>query len=82
MQATYKTCTMTRVRAVSNASAKSASGVSLNDFLMVGLTVHPSIADVLLRFRFHRIAVSMDVSKMYQIIELVDADHDLHVHIG
>ena len=77
MQATYKTCTMTRARAVSNASAKSASGVSLNDFLLVGLTVHPS--DVLLIFRFHRIAVSMDVSKMYQITELVDADHDLHI---
>ena len=33
----------TKIRAVFDASAKSTSGVSLNDLLMVGLTVHPSL---------------------------------------
>ena len=70
--------TTTKVRAVFDASAKSASGVSLNDLLLVGPTVHPPLVDVLLRFRFHRIALTADVSKMYRAVELVPSDRDLH----
>ena len=40
----------TKIRAVFDASMKTASGVSLNDTLMVGPTVHPSIVHVLIRF--------------------------------
>ena len=58
--------TTTKVRIVFDASAKSSTGVSLNDKLLVGHTVHPSLVDVLLRFRFHRIALTTDVSKMYR----------------
>ena len=47
--------TTTKIRAVFDASAKSSSGVSLNDLLLVGPTVHSSLVDVLLRFRFHRV---------------------------
>ena len=61
-----------------DASAKSASGVSLNDMLLVGPTVHPPLIDVLLRFRFHRVALTTDVSKMYRAIELIESDRDLH----
>ena len=70
--------TTTKVRAVFDASAKTATGVSLNDILLVGPTVHPSIVDVLLRFRFHRIALTTDVSKMYCAVELTPPDRDLH----
>ena len=70
--------TTTKVRAVFDASAKTATGVSLNDILLVGPTVHPSIVDVLLRFRFHRIALTTDVSKMYRAVELTLPDRDLH----
>lgn len=45
----------TKLRAVFDASATSSSGVSLNDTLLVGPTVHPPLIDVLLRFRLHRI---------------------------
>ena len=68
----------TKVRAVFDASAKSASHISLNDIPLVGPTVHPSLIDVLLRFRLHRITLTTDVSKMYRAIQLAESDNDLH----
>ena len=79
MHVVYKsTSSTTKVRAVFDASAKSASGVSLNDTLLVGPTVHSSLLDVLLRFRMHRVALTADVSKMYRAVELVPSDRDYH----
>ena len=60
--------TTTKIHAVFDASPKSSSGVSLNDQLLVGPTVHPTLVDVLLRFRLHRIALTSDVSPMYQAV--------------
>ena len=57
--------TTTKLRVVFDASAKSSTSVSLNDSLLVGPTVHPSLIDVL---------VTTDVSKMYRAVELVPAD--------
>ena len=69
MHAVYKSSsTTTKVRAVFDASAKSSSGMSLNDTLLVGPTIHPPLIDVLLRFRQHRIALTADVSKMYRAV--------------
>ncbi|XP_041379393.1 uncharacterized protein LOC121392076 [Gigantopelta aegis] len=70
--------TTTKVRAVFDASAKSSSGFSLNDTLLVGPTVHSSLVDVLLRFRHHRYALTTDVSKMYRAIKLTQSDRDYH----
>ena len=70
--------TTTKIRAVFDASAKSTTGVSLNDTLLVGPTVHPPLIDVLLRFRSHKIALIADVSKMYRAVELKQSDRDLH----
>ena len=70
--------TTTKVRAVFDASAKSTTNVSLNDTLLVGPTVHPPLIDALLRFCFHRIALTTDVSKMYRAIQLANMDKDLH----
>ena len=79
MHAVYKSSsTTTKVRAVFDASAKSSTGVSLNDSLMIGPTIHPSLIDVLLKFGFHRIALTSDVSKMYRAVELTDEDQDSH----
>ena len=68
----------TKIRAVFDASAKSTSGISLNDLLMVGPTVHPQLVDVLIRFRVHRVALVADVTKMYCAVELSYEDRDLH----
>jgi hypothetical protein len=51
IHAVYKqSSTTTKVRAVFDASAKSSTGTSLNDILLVGPTVHTPLIDVLLRF--------------------------------
>ena len=68
----------TKVRAVFDASAPSSSGVSLNDKLLVGPTVHSPLVDVLIRFRLNRIALTTDVSRMYRMILLEESDKDLH----
>ena len=65
-------------RAVFDASTKSSTGVSLNDILLVGPTVHSPLVDVLLRFRLHRIALVADISQMYRAMELIDSNSDLH----
>ena len=70
--------TTTKIRAVFDASAKSSSGVSFNDTLMVGPTIHPPLIDVLIRFRLHRVALVADVSRMYRAVELAESDRDFH----
>ena len=79
MHAVHKeTSTTTKLRVVFDASAKSDTGVSLNDQLLVGPTVHSSLLDVLLRFRMHSVALTTDVSRMYRAVVLPDSDRDLH----
>ena len=68
----------TKLRAVFDASAKSSTGVSLNDTLQVGPTVHSALIDVLLRFRSHRVALTSYISRMYRAVKLVPSDRDFH----
>ena len=80
--AVYKaSSTTTKIREVFDASAKSSTGVSLNDTLLVRPTVHPPLIDILLHFRSHPVALTADVSKMYRAIELTDTDRDLHRYV-
>ena len=79
MHAVYKRSnSTTKVWAVFDASAKSSTGTSLNDLLLVGTTVHLPLLDVLLCFRMHRVALTADVSKMYRAVLLAEDDKDLH----
>jgi hypothetical protein len=79
IHAVYKDAsTTTKVRAVFDASAKSSTGVSLNDTLLVGPTIHPPLIDVLLLFRSYLVALTADVSKMYRAVKLTESDRDLH----
>ena len=57
---------------------KSTSGVSLNDQLLVGPTVHPPLNDVLIRFRKHPYVLTTDVSKMYRAVTLAPEVRDYH----
>ena len=70
--------TTTKTRAVFDASAKTTSHSSLNDILAVGPTLHPTIDQILLRFRQYAIALSSDVTKMYREVLLHPDDQPLH----
>ena len=56
----------------------SSMGVSLSNTLLIGLTIHPSLVNVLLHFRLHQIALTADI-EIY--IELEIVDRDLHSFI-
>ncbi|XP_011881685.1 PREDICTED: uncharacterized protein LOC105569657, partial [Vollenhovia emeryi] len=61
----------TSIRVVFDASAKSSTGISLNDVLMTGPVVQQDLIAILLRFRMFRIVFAADIIKMYRQI-LID----------
>ena len=68
----------TKLRVVFDASAKSSTGTSLNDCLMIGPKVQDDLFDILMRFRIHPIAFSADIAKMYRQVELNVHDRNFH----
>ena len=70
--------TTTKIWVVFDASARSTSGLSLNDVLLSGPNVHPHIPDQLLKFRRFTIGMAADISKMFRQILLDGKDRDLH----
>jgi len=62
--------TTTKTRVVFDASAKSTTGVSLNDMLMVGPTIQQDLISIVLRFRMHMYAMTADISKMCRQIRV------------
>ena len=70
--------TSTKLRVVFDGSATSSSGISLNHLLQVGPTLHPTLANILMKFRTFPVALTADVAKMYREVELLPADRDLH----
>ncbi len=70
--------TTTKIRPVFDASAKSSTGVSLNDLLHTGPNLYPLLSDILLRFRLHQIGYSADISKMFREVLLHEDERDLH----
>ncbi len=73
-----ETSTTTKVRAVFDASAKSSTGHSLNDTLLAGPNLYPPLTDVLIRFRYHGVAMSADISKMFREVLLNPEEKDWH----
>ena len=70
--------TSTKLRVVFDGSAATTSGVSLNQSLMIGPTLHPTLGAILIKFRSFSIAVTADISKMYREVSLSTPDKDLH----
>ncbi|XP_049886562.1 uncharacterized protein LOC126381063 [Pectinophora gossypiella] len=60
----------TKMRTVFNASAKSSSGLSLNDVLYEGPNIYNDIFDIILRFRLYKYAFSCDIVKMFRNIRI------------
>ena len=79
MHAVHKTSsTSTKLRVVFDASCPTTTGVSLNNILAAGPTLHPNLDKILLRFRSYRVALSGDIGKMYQEVLLCVPDRQLH----
>ncbi len=68
-----------QTRAVLDASAPSSTDVSLNDCLLAGPSLYPKLIDILTSFRCHRIAFSVDTSKIREIV-LHQEDKDLYYY--
>lgn len=62
----FKDSTTSKIRIVFNASKKTTSGKSLNDILHIGPTVQDELIDILLRFRFFKVAICSDAEKCYR----------------
>ncbi|KAF0720151.1 Integrase catalytic domain-containing protein, partial [Aphis craccivora] len=60
----------TKTRVVFDASAATSTGISLNDILMRGPTVQPTLYQIILRFRLHNIEITGDIEKMYRQIKV------------
>jgi hypothetical protein len=69
--------TTTKTRVVFDGSAKTSSGLSLNDLLHVGPTVQPDLYSIVLRFCTHQICFTADIAKMYRQLLMHSEDRDL-----
>ncbi|XP_058465271.1 uncharacterized protein LOC131438898 [Malaya genurostris] len=73
--AVYKaSSSTTKTRVVFDASAKTTTGLSLNDTLLVGPTVQNDIVSIILRFCIHQVVLTADISKMYRQVKLYKDD--------
>lgn len=63
-----------KLRVVFDASAKSSSGVSLNDILCVGPKLQNDISELLLTCRLYKYIFIADIVKMYRQIKVRDED--------
>ena len=70
--------TTTKLRVVFDGSAKTTTGISLNDTLMVGPTLQPDIFDLLVRFRQYKVGLTADIAKMYRQIGLSSTAKPYH----
>ncbi|RLU26233.1 hypothetical protein DMN91_000026 [Ooceraea biroi] len=70
----------TKLRVVFDASVKNNKDVSLNDALLVVPVLHDNLTEIVVRFRFFKIALTADLQKMYRQIS-VHIDDRIYQHI-
>ncbi|KOC63377.1 hypothetical protein WH47_04095 [Habropoda laboriosa] len=68
----------TKIRVVFDASARSTSGISLNETLMVGPVVQEDLFSIVTRFRVHTYVLTADITKMYRQIILNPESNACH----
>ncbi|XP_038106663.1 uncharacterized protein LOC119766285 [Culex quinquefasciatus] len=66
--------TTTKLRVVFDGSARTSTGVSINDALKVAPTVQNDLLSILLNFRCYRYVFTTDIPKMFRQIELHPED--------
>ena len=66
----------TPIRIVFNCSCKSRNGVSLNDCLKTGPSLHNNMLSIIIRFRVHPYGITADVEKAFHHIGLHKEDRD------
>lgn len=72
-----KNVSTTKVRIVYDASSKQQGSVSLNDCLLPGPNLNPSVLDLILRFRVFKYAFSADIEKAFHQIGIAEIDRDV-----
>lgn len=70
--------TTTKVRVVFDASAKTSSGLSLNDVQMVGPVIQRDLLTLILNFRLHTYVLTADCEKMYRQVLISNEDRNYH----
>jgi len=58
--------TSTKLRVVFDGSARTSTGVSLNNLQVPGPISQDNLISILLRFRLHNYVISADIQKMYR----------------
>lgn len=66
----------TKLRVVFNASAKSSSGLSLNDCMHTGPNLQQDLQSLILNWRIYKYAWTADIEKMYRQIMVQEQDQD------
>ncbi|XP_063994304.1 uncharacterized protein LOC135171606 [Diachasmimorpha longicaudata] len=66
----------TKVRVVFDGSAKSSSGISLNESLLIGPTIQDSLFTLILRFRQYNYVLTGDIEKMYRQFLIREEDRN------
>lgn len=69
----------TKLRVVFDGSAKSSSGLSLNDVQYIGPTIQNDLFCILLRFRKHQFIISADIAKMYRQVLIKQDQRRFHL---
>lgn len=71
----------TKVRAVCDGSAKTSTGISINDTLLPGPSLYPLLSSILNHFRSHPIGMTADISRMFREVGLNSEEHDYHRYV-
>ena len=76
-EASETTC----LRIVFDASAKTSTGVSLNDTLLTGPSMYPFLTSILNKFRCNAVAMAADISKMFCEVGIQEVERDFHRYL-